>query len=89
MCRRKWGGITHVECASAASNSYANLVVVSSDGQFTLGNWGNSSVTILKSCTVIKRINSQSQQTPYTANVGDVISIMSGSSSGTVMLIEE
>ena len=83
------GGIQHVECAGAASNSYANLVVISNDGTFTLGNWSNFSVTILKPCTVIKRINSQSQQTPYTANVGDVISIMSGSSGGNVMLIEE
>lgn len=68
----------------------SNLTVISNDGQFTLGDWSNSySVTILKKCTVIERVNSQPQTTPRTVNVGDTISTISGGASKNVMLIEE
>lgn len=89
------GGTKHIECGFGAgygeSGYWIYRTVVSNDGEITLGNWGNFSVTILKKCTVITRGYNQTQSSPYTANVGDTISVpMSNSSyAGSIMLIEE
>ena len=86
------GGATHIECATGVGNqnSLLSKSVVSSDGTFTLGNWSDQSVTILKTCTAIVRTYDQTQGTAYTANVGDVITtpMVSNLYRGTIMLIE-
>lgn len=87
------GGDKHIECGFGASYGeyWTYRTVVSNDGEITLGNWGEYSVTILKKCTVITRGYNQTQSSPYTANVGDTISVpMSGGYySGSILLIEE
>ena len=87
------GGAKHIECGFGGSYGeyWTNRTVVSNDGEITLGNWGNYSVTILKKCTVITRGYNQTQSSSYTANVGDTINTpMDGSRyNGSIMLIEE